>query len=104
MYTTQSQIRAAFWSAFPEASRKIVGGDHVTDTRVLFVDYVDTLARDGTISDNLAQRVTLAVWRVMQGNECLSECDSLRTARYERAEYAVAHNAVITIKRGRTAA
>ena len=69
-YTTQAQVRTAFWQAHPEVSRKRlppfnvascrrVQGGYVTDTRCAFVDYVDMLARSGEISEALAERVTL---------------------------------------------
>jgi len=68
MYTTQKQVRSAFWETFdglPGISRRQIrdysgtGKMHNTDTRCAFVDYVDSLARDGQISEALAQRVTL---------------------------------------------
>lgn len=65
MYTTQKQIRAAFWAAHPNFPRQKVpnysgsGSMYVTDTRCAFSDFVDYLARDGQISEELAQRVTL---------------------------------------------
>lgn len=63
MYTTQKQIRDAFWGSHPGASRKtLVYGDHVTftcDTRCAFVEYIDMLARDGVITKKLASDVTL---------------------------------------------
>jgi hypothetical protein len=66
-YTTQAQVRAAFWDAhdgMPHITRCKVnphkrGSDYNADTRCAFVDYVDMLARNGDISDALAQRVTL---------------------------------------------
>ena len=63
--TTQRQIRRAFWNENKGAlmHRRIVKtGDHQdypTDTRIAFVDFVDNLARNGQISEALAQRVTL---------------------------------------------
>jgi hypothetical protein len=68
--TTQKAIRAAFWAAHPalirrrhrygwSASDKTAELVHHVDTRTAFVDYVDSLARNGAISDKLAQRVTL---------------------------------------------
>lgn len=59
-YTTQRQVRKAFWEAHPTASR-LHGrdGDYLTGTRVLFVDFVNALNKDGNISDALANRVTL---------------------------------------------
>jgi hypothetical protein len=58
--TTQRQVRAAFWEAHPTTSRKKGrDGDYLTDTRVAFCDYVDSLEKDGQISEALAYRVTL---------------------------------------------
>lgn len=70
MMTTQAQIRAAFWRANPTADRKKYPArdwtradetqrDYCTDTRCAFVDFVDHLARNGEISEQLAQRATL---------------------------------------------
>ena len=65
MYTTQKQVRAAFWDMADSMNGcaitrvKLRGGDYTTDTRCAFVDFVDSLARDGHISEALAQRVTL---------------------------------------------
>ena len=69
-YTTQAQVRAAFWRYADEIQspnitrRKIpnfagTGTMHNTDTRCAFCDFVDHLARSGDISQALAQRVTL---------------------------------------------
>lgn len=59
-FTTQAQVRAAFWQGSPTAMRKRGrDGDYLTDTRCEFVDFIDMLARDGHISSDLAQRVTL---------------------------------------------
>ena len=68
--TNQKQIRAAFWDAHPTADRKRYPArdwthedkstrDYCTDTRCAFVDFVDSLARSGQITEALAQRVTL---------------------------------------------
>lgn len=65
--TTQAQVRAAFWEAFPhfdEHARKIGTRSkrqnyHCATVRCAFVDYVDSLQKDGTISEALADRVTL---------------------------------------------
>lgn len=59
--TTQAQVRAAFWQGFPAGHpwRKKRNGDYCTDCRVEFVNFVDMLARDGIITEALAQRVTL---------------------------------------------
>jgi hypothetical protein len=66
-YTTQKQVRAAFWANHPgmaQAAREagtLTKGQNAqgTDIRVAFVEYVDSLARNGDISETLAQRVTL---------------------------------------------
>ena len=67
-YTTQKQIRAAFWqdhAGIPGINKRKIrnysgnGTMHNTDTRCAFADYVDMLSRDGTISEALAARVTL---------------------------------------------
>lgn len=60
-YTTQATVRAAFWAEHPrfKQRRGWSQNDYPTDTRCAFVDYVDNLARDGLISAELAQMVTL---------------------------------------------
>ena len=67
-YTNQKQVRAAFWRDHEGVEgvtpRRITaysgtGKMHNTDTRCAFCDYVDMLCRDGSISQALAQRVTL---------------------------------------------
>jgi hypothetical protein len=58
--TTQEQIRAAFWQGFqPWQRAEYRKGKNATDIRCEFVDFIDMLARDGQISEALAQRVTL---------------------------------------------
>jgi hypothetical protein len=67
MYTTQKQIRAAFWADHPylaEDAREAgilrkPQNFHCAMVRCAFVDFVDSLHRDGSISDALADRVTL---------------------------------------------
>ncbi len=60
MMTNQAQVRQAFWNAHHFVRRAgWTQNDYPTDVRVAFVDYVDYLARDGQISEALAQRVTL---------------------------------------------
>ena len=64
-YTTQREVLRAFWRDNPQLNRKKItdfsgnGKIYVTDTRCAFVDYVDHLARNGDISESLADRVTL---------------------------------------------
>ena len=66
--TTQSEVRRLFWELHEGqpgiSTRKIrnhagTGKMYDTDTRCAFVDYVDSLARNGEISAALADRVTL---------------------------------------------
>ena len=72
MYTTQREVRNAFWRAVHDGAyagldvtRNLItdytgkGKMHNTDTRCAFVDYVDGLSKSGEISEDLADRVTL---------------------------------------------
>lgn len=74
---TQSAIRAAFWEAHRGIFRPSViscgrsaktgrilyrartQNEYPATVRCAFVDYVDSLARDGSISETLAHSVTL---------------------------------------------
>jgi hypothetical protein len=61
-YTTQAQVRVAFWAAHPECERIKKPGrqnQQLVGVRVAFVDFVDHLQRSGDISEALAQRATL---------------------------------------------
>lgn len=67
-YTTQRQVRKAFWEAHEGVptvtKRKITAYNgrekmYDTDTRCAFVYFVDALCGDGRISAELARRVTL---------------------------------------------
>ena len=66
--TNQGQVRAEFWlthQGMPGITPRRIkdysgnGKMHNTDTRCEWVDFVDMLARDGVISEELAARVTL---------------------------------------------
>ena len=67
MLTTQKQIRAKFWADHPSFDHQARAAgirskrqnEHCATVRCTFVDYVDTLARSGEISESLANRVTL---------------------------------------------
>lgn len=72
MYTTQRQVRKAFWDAWREGQfgglsvtpLRITnysgnGKMHNTDTRCAFCDFVDFLSKSGQLADGLADRVTL---------------------------------------------
>ena len=64
MITNQKDLRRAFWQAHPQysprkMSRAYRGYYHTTDTRVAWVDWIDSLSRDGQISEALASRATL---------------------------------------------
>lgn len=61
---TQREIRDAFWLTFNVEGkpRRFYGktqNELPADVRAAFVDFVDYLAREGTISESLAARVTL---------------------------------------------
>ena len=58
-FTRQSQVRAAFWQGWSSRPKKLKDGNYPTDVRVEFVEFIDMLARDGHISENLARKVTL---------------------------------------------
>ena len=65
--TNQKQIRAAFWAAYPhfDEQARAAGirskrqNEHCATVRCTFVDFVDSLRRNGEISEALASRVTL---------------------------------------------
>jgi hypothetical protein len=69
-YTTQKQIRAAFWETHPDVIRRRYRyswsqSDKTAElvypmaTRCAFVDFLDFLERDGQITEALANRATL---------------------------------------------
>ena len=74
-YTTQASVRRAFWESHPQfraQARRVpfrqngralyrakVQNEYPATIRSAFVDFVDGLNRDGSISDALADRVTL---------------------------------------------
>lgn len=58
--TTQKELRRLFWEAHPNLSKhKNSYGDYPTDTRVAWVDYIDSMRRNGQISEALAFRACL---------------------------------------------
>lgn len=61
--TTQAQVRAGFWEAHPQFASEYRASkrqnQYRTNIRVSFVEYVDSLARSGNISERLASRVNL---------------------------------------------
>lgn len=63
--TNQRALRRAFWETFPNLPRRKItnysgnGKMYPTDTRCAFIDWLDGLSKDGSISDELAQRATL---------------------------------------------
>ncbi len=67
MITTQAELRAQFWQDHPEYAKQarrrgtLSKGQNAqcTDTRVAWCDYVDHMARSGSITESLAQRATL---------------------------------------------
>lgn len=63
MFTTQAQVRAAFWQGNehlrPHYRVSKRQNDYTATVRSEFVEFVDMLVRDGHISEGLAQEVTL---------------------------------------------
>lgn len=65
--TTQRQIRAAFWESHPQHEAHALKWQiktapqnrHNAETREAYVEFVDSLARNGEISEELANRATL---------------------------------------------
>lgn len=63
--TTQRQLRREFWATFPNVPKRRIthysgkGKMWPTDTRCAFVDWLDGLSKDGSISAQLAERATL---------------------------------------------
>lgn len=59
--STEQQVRRAFWDEHTQYQRdgNRPQNRYPADVRAAWVAYVDMLARDGTITEALAQRVTL---------------------------------------------
>jgi hypothetical protein len=63
--TNQKELRREFWETYPELNRKKItdhsgkGKMYVVDTRCAFVEFVDSLSRNGDISEKLAGKATL---------------------------------------------
>ena len=63
--TTQKELRAEFWRTFPNLPRKRIknyagtGKMYCTDARCAWCDWLDSLSKDGEISNALADRATL---------------------------------------------
>lgn len=58
-YTTQRELRRAFWEQHPGLERKKINDDYHVDTRCAFVSWIDYLERSHLISTALAGRATL---------------------------------------------
>jgi hypothetical protein len=59
-YTTQAELRAAFWEQNPDCTRRPGSQNaQTTDTRCAFCYWLNTLACNGEISPDLADRATL---------------------------------------------
>jgi hypothetical protein len=67
MYTTQKQIRHAFWNDHPDLAEDARKAGvlskrqnfHCATVRSMFVDFLEGLHRSGQVSDALAARATL---------------------------------------------
>ncbi len=59
--TNQKDLRMIFWQQFPEFTRKgnQTQNKYPADVRMSWVDWVDGLSRDGSISESLARRALL---------------------------------------------
>lgn len=65
--TTQKQIRKAFWQSHPDLETQALmwgiktapHNRHNATTRTAFVDFLDSLAKAGEITEKLAFRATL---------------------------------------------
>jgi hypothetical protein len=57
----QSQLRSAFWRAFPQFQRRrdATQNDYKTDIRVTWCDFIEAARSNCEITDSLAQRATL---------------------------------------------
>ena len=61
-FTTQKQVKAAFWQGMPQVWSKYKGKSQnacPADLRMEFVDFIDMLHKDGHITEELAAKVTL---------------------------------------------
>lgn len=64
---TQTQVRNSFWDYLAEVNPELRKekrsnkrqNDYCTDIRCIFVDYVGMLQKDGTITEKLANKVSL---------------------------------------------
>jgi hypothetical protein len=64
---TQKEVRENYWMMLKEVKPELAAqrrskkrqNEYCADIRMIFVDWVDNLHRDGQITDSLAQRVTL---------------------------------------------
>jgi hypothetical protein len=60
---TQAEVRKSFWNTYSQYAQYYKKSkrqnEYMTDIRCAFVDYIDSLRRDGIISEKLANRVTL---------------------------------------------
>ena len=57
----QSQLRTAFWRAFPQFHRRrgAAQNDYKTDIRVTWCDFIEAARSNGEITDRVAERATL---------------------------------------------
>ncbi len=60
---TMKEVRQSFWAAFPQFKSEFrtrkTQNDYRTEIRVSFTDYIDSLQKDGIISEKLAYKITL---------------------------------------------
>lgn len=60
-FTTQAQVRKAFWQGMPSGIKKrgATQNDYPAWLRMEWCEFVDILQKNGHISDDLADKVTL---------------------------------------------
>lgn len=65
---TQNEIRKAFWDQHPEYKseyrRTYKQNDYNADIRTAFVDWLDSITKNGEVSEKLTQRVTLGSYYI----------------------------------------
>ena len=65
MGSSQGEIRRLFWESFPNLDKGKIQNDrgdgmmYKADARCAFIEFVDALEKNGTISERLAAKVTL---------------------------------------------
>lgn len=59
-FTSTEQIRREFWQGRPREDHRKLAGDYTPEVREQWVNFLDSLHRDGSISSRLAFNATLS--------------------------------------------